>query len=199
VKAVAPGPALAENLGLWVDYTDAITLCAVHNASTGPAPTGTPPDARQSIADEFARQRTALERAITSSPLPVPEPDALPAHTARELGAAYEPYRRYYQTQQRDMQLAIAALRAKVRDTLARSSPALRHLAALDAAFEAILQERESRLLATVPKLLMRRFAHGLAGFGKELQTVLLAELDLRLQTTQGLLEALHQETSPIP
>ena len=139
---------------------------------------------------------------------PALEPDALAHSSARELSAAYDPFRRYYQTQQRDMQLAIAPLRGKVREALARSSPALRQLAALDATFDAILQERETRLLASVPQLLMRRFAHwhknppashAPSDFGTELQTVLLAELELRLQTTQGLIEAMQQEPASTP
>ncbi len=208
VKAPAPGHALAENLGLWVNYTDAITLCAVHNSSPGPAPAPATPGAGAALADAFERLRSGLEHSIRSSQPPALEPDALAHTSARELSAAYDPFRRYYQTQQRDMQLAIAPLRGKVREALARSSPALRQLAALDATFDAILQERETRLLASVPQLLMRRFAHwhknppashAPSDFGTELQTVLLAELELRLQTTQGLIEALQQEPASTP
>lgn len=210
IQPVAPGHALAEQLGQWVNYTDAITLCAVHNAGNANAtPTGAATPAHALAASEdFDRLRSGLEAAIRGSSLPPLEPQALEAGTARELSAAYEPFRRYYQTQQRDMQSAITPVRARVREVLARSSPALRQLAALDAAFDNILREREARLLTSVPQLLMRRFAHWVkahppkiasAGFGKELHTVLLAELELRLQTTRGLLEALHQEPLPTP
>lgn len=219
VKAAPTGVALAEHLGLWVDYTDAITLCAVHNAgaSSASAPPGAPAMGSTALAEEVKRLRAALEQSITSSSVPPLETDGSNIATARELGAAFEPYRRYYQAQQRDMQLAITALRAKVREALARTSPALRQLAALDAAFENILRERETRLLSGVPNLLRQRFAQWLktqtgapaaatrspkappTGFGKELHSVLLAELDLRLQTTQGLVEALHQEKPTTP
>jgi Protein of unknown function (DUF3348) len=42
VNAVAPGLAFAERLGLWVDYTHAITLYAVHNQSRPSSAVGTP-------------------------------------------------------------------------------------------------------------------------------------------------------------
>ena len=220
VKPVPHGAALAENLGLWVDYTDAILLCAVHNASPAPASaagTGTSAPAPASVAETFERQHAALEHAITQSQPPALDASAVASGSAREISAAFEPFRRYYQAQQRDMQAGINALRAKVREALARHSPALRQLATLDASFESILRERETRLLSGVPQLLRQRFIQWLktqtvepapAGrppratltpFGKELHTVLLAELDLRLQTTRGLVEALLQEKSPTP
>jgi hypothetical protein len=228
--------AFAERLGLWVDYTDAIALYAVHNASQAVPRTETTaaPSAESSavlgsgcvdIAADFARIRASLEQAISRSAvpkrgqtgvgLPMPGADA-PA----DLGSAYEPYRRYYLAQQRDMDLSVPPLRARVREVLAAAPGVLQQLAALDGAFENILSEREARLLATLPQLLKKRFAHlraqhqqtlvdtqqadrpeqwmqaggWLARFCHELQTVLLAELDLRLQPAVGLLEALHNE-----
>ena len=220
--------AFAEKLGLWVDYTDAIALYAVHNAgNTAPrvAPDAEQDGARGDVAADFARIRASLEQGIarTAAPkrgqsgvaLPVPADDA-----AADLGGVYESYRRYYQAHQRDMDLSVPPLRARVREELAAASPALQQLAALDGAFESILNDREARLLATVPQLLKKRFAHlrklhlqtleetqqpdrpdqwmhagaWLARFCDELQTVLLAELDLRLQPAVGLLEALQNE-----
>jgi hypothetical protein len=139
-----------------------------------------------------------------------------------EEARAYAPYRRYHQAIQRDLETKVGALRARVRDAVAQVSPTLRQLAALDGAFDTILCEREARLLATVPSLLEKRFqqllqAHQqaladrqqadsvelwmkpgawLARFCAELQSVLLAELDLRLQPSMGLLDALHHEKS---
>jgi hypothetical protein len=237
VEARAPGMALAERLGLWVDYTDAIALYAVHNVNTAApgeklAEDGTEVQADEpvDIADDFARIRASLEQQIarTAAPkrgqtgveLPMP-----PADMPTDLTSAYEPYRRYYLAHQRDMDLSVPPLRSRVREKLATMSPALQQLAALDGTFENILSEREARLLATLPKLLKRRFAHlrqqhqqtladtqqadkpsqwmmpgaWLARFCNELQTVLLAELDLRLQPAVGLLEALQNEkTKPI-
>lgn len=220
--------AFAEKLGLWVDYTDAIALYAVHNPGT--APCSEPQDeALVDIAEEFARIRASLEQAIcrTEAPkrgqsgveLPLPQGE-MPA----DLGSAFEPYRRYYLAHQRDMDLSVPPLRARVRETLARLSPALQQLAALDATFENILSEREAMLLAKLPQILRKRFAHlraqhqqtladtqqidkpsewmqpgaWLARFCNELQTVLLAELDLRLQPAVGLLEALQNEKNKL-
>ena len=210
--ATVPGTAFAERLGLWVDYTHAITLCAVHGASsTGPAGTAAPlPDATPlAWHAEFARLRAGLERAITSASLPQPEPATASqpdaeSLTARDITAAYEPYRRYYLAQQRDLELKVPPLRSRVREALAQGSPEQQQLAALDAALDGILGERETRLLAALPQLLKKRFAHllrsqALAPFGHELQTVLLAELDLRLQPALGLVEALQQETTRTP
>jgi hypothetical protein len=142
-----------------------------------------------------------------------------------ELTPAYEPYRRYYLAHQRDMDLSVPPLRSRVRERLATMSPALRQLAALDGTFENILCEREALLLAKLPQILKKRFAHlrlqhqqalmdtqqadtpelwmqpggWLARFCNELQTVLLAELDLRLQPAVGLLEALqHEKTNAL-
>lgn len=230
--AVDPGMAFAEKLGQWVDYSDAISLSAALTASA--TSTTSPPampseaqmNARLDAADAFARVRETLVASITKSAqsnlsgkraeLPAAEPGM------SDVAMSYEPYRRRYVALQRDMEAAIRPLRAQMRDVLTKASPALKALAALDAALDGILCEREGQLLATVPVLLNKRFtqllkAHQqalpvatqadspalwlrpggwLARFGHEFQTVLLAELDVRLQPTQGLMEALNNETT---
>jgi len=208
VEPIEPGIAFAQKLGQWVGITDAISLHAAHTA----IPTGklsvTPSGAGVAISEEFARMRSALEDSIKKRGLPV------------DVGTVYEPYRRYYLAHQRDMDLKVRSWRTKVREVLMKASPALTQLAALDAALDGILVARESKLLSTVPSLLEKRFeqllkAHQqrlmqtnqadhpdfwmkpggwLARFCNEIQTVLLAELDVRLQPTVGLLEALHNE-----
>lgn len=211
--AAAPATAFAQRLGLWVDYTNAITLCAVHNASSA-LPAGEASGANGDIGAAFARMRSSLEQAIGSS-MPVLDSSDFAPGAAIDINAAYEPYRRYYLAQQRDMEAQVGPMRARVREALAKASPALQQLVALDAALDAILLERESKLLNTLPLLLKKRFAHllkthrqalaeaqqpdqpdrwmqagaWLARFCQELQTVLLAELDLRLQPTLGLIE----------
>lgn len=137
-----------------------------------------------------------------------------------DITIAYEPYRRYCVAQQRDMGLSVRQLRIHARGVLAKASPALKTLADLDAAFDGVLSEREGKLLATVPRLLEQRFAQlyqnhqqgltdvqqednsavwmkpgaWLARFCQELQAVLVAELDVRLQPTRGLIEALDKK-----
>jgi hypothetical protein len=148
--------------------------------------------------------------------LPLPDPD-LPMNVA----AAYTPYRRFYELHQRDMELSIQSLRVNVRHVLVKTSPMLRKLADLDAAMEKMLRERESKQLAKVPVLLKKRFellfkehqqklaatqqadnpaewmkpGGWLARFCNEMQMLLLAELELRLQPTMGLIEASSEET----
>jgi hypothetical protein len=224
-QGVVPGIAFAEKLGLWLDLHDAINLCAAHNASATAAAPGAQTVASGAIGDEYTRIQAALVNSITQRGVPIPGRTriALPVPKPGESiedASAYESYRRYYLAHQRDMELRVRPLRAQVREVLTKASPALKKLAALDAVFDGILGDRESKLLATIPVLLEQRFqqlfqAHQqkladvqqddnpafwmktgawLARFCHELQTVLLAELDVRLQPTLGLIEAFNQE-----
>jgi hypothetical protein len=225
LETTGPAAAFGEKLGLWIGFTDAIALTAVHNTNTvEETPEAAQPVAGLSLGEEFAKVRASLESTITKSQAPntgrtraeltLPKLDG-PLDDVK----AYTPFRRYHQAHQRDMENNVRSLRAKVRDGVAKASPKLKQLIALDAAFDSILAEREGRLLATIPTLLEKRFNHlrkahlqtlrdqpqtddnpdlwmkpgaWLARFCTELQAVLLAELDLRLQPAVGLLEALH-------
>lgn len=134
-----------------------------------------------------------------------------------ESAADFAPYHRYYLAHQRDMNARIGPLRATVRTVLSEHAPDLKQLAALDAVLDQALAARERNVLATVPVLLGRRFTYlfaahqaarvdvqttddpqqwmrpggWLAVFCAEMQAVLLAELELRLQPTAGLIAAL--------
>lgn len=228
--------AFAEKLSRWIDIAGAIGLRASHSAPSAATqlpttactdtPSNTPVAAstasRLSAHVKEVQQalQSAMATSLSASPgsgrsrqsLPAPKPDMPP-----ELAAAYEPYRRYYQAQQREMDLKIAPLRSQLREALAGGSAAQRQLASMDAALDKILGVQEARLLAGVPTLLEQRFRHlrsthqqalaeagqadpisrwmkpggWLAQFCQELHRVLLAELDLRLQPTLGLLDAL--------
>ncbi|UUZ72624.1 DUF3348 domain-containing protein [Polaromonas sp. P1(28)-8] len=146
---------------------------------------------------------------------PVPQPEA-----ATETDAGYAPYHQRYLDQQRHMALRIDALRAHARQAIAKVSPQLGQLATFDAVMDQMFGGREQKLLSTVPVLLERRFGHlrktrqlgldaaqqqdALASwrqpggwldvFGKEMQEVLLAELEVRLQPVVGLIEAFSNE-----
>ena len=148
--------------------------------------------------------------------LPLPKPGVEP-----EIAAAYGPYRRFHLALQTEMEAGVRALRGSLRRALAPASARLRRLAILDEALDRVLAARERQLLATtLPALLEKRFekllaAHRqtlidgeqaddpglwmqpggwLATFRDELQSVLIAELDLRLQPALGLVEAWHDE-----
>jgi hypothetical protein len=149
--------------------------------------------------------------------LPTPQ-----SNTSIEEASLYTPYRRYHQNHQRNLEQAVRGLRNNVRTAVAKASPKLRQLAMLDASYEGILQEREANLLSTIPTLFERHFhqlrkAHQkrmvesqqtdspllwlapgawLTQFLQNLHAALLDELDLRLQPTLGLLEALTTENT---
>lgn len=250
MDALAGHDAFAEKLGQWIQVSGAIALRAAHGAGAVPHAQPVAQAAGQTagqtdIAAHFAQVRSALEQtlsnATSSTPQTKPGNTRSALHGSRatntglpgrampwpkkdvplEIAGAYAPYLRYYQTQQREMDLKVKPLRAQVREVVGSASAPLGQLAALDAAMETLLAERESLLLAKVPTLMEERFkqlrtAHQeallraqqddrtelwtqpggwLARFCTELQNVLLAELDLRLQPTVGLLEALHNET----
>jgi hypothetical protein len=112
------------------------------------------------------------------------------------------------------MEAAVAPLRRRLRATLEGASPALARLAALDAVMEQVVGAQERALLATVPLKLEQHFARlrqadreacapdaepppipstdWLDTFSQDMRDLLLAELDLRLQPVEGLLEALR-------
>jgi hypothetical protein len=210
--------AFAERLGLWLDFADAIALHAAHGDASATAQRADRA-ASTALADEFATARAAWAKSIAAGCSPQAAKWAAAAADSDEA-AAYEPYRRYYSAQQGEMEMAIRPWRSKARQALAQAGGKLGQLAALDGALDKILGARERQLLATVPALLEKRFtllasAHRqrlaaagladdparwdapggwLADFGKELAAVLLAELDLRLQPTVGLIEALSNE-----
>lgn len=148
-------------------------------------------------------------------PVRIPFPAPLPNATA-ESAADFSPYHRYYLAHQRDMNAAITALRANARKALAAQSTAGKQLAELDSAFEQFLATRERNLLANIPILLAKRFAQRYAehraaqpegtaddpaawtqtgswleAFCHDAQTVLHAELELRLKPVAGLIAAL--------
>jgi hypothetical protein len=132
-----------------------------------------------------------------------PAPDDFPALRQRFIGC------------QRAMETSIPPLRRRIRSTLAGAAPALARLADLDAVMEQVVGDQERALLATLPSRLERRFerlrqagagssraddaapadapaAPWLDVFRREMREVLLAELDLRLQPVEGLLDALR-------
>jgi hypothetical protein len=221
---------LAERLGLWLGWADAISLSTALNAApSADASNGTPVLAGDA-AKACARVRADLSRAIatdevfTAGPVaPFPKPGAPAAEVPPGNDKAdFSPYRRSYAAHQRAMESSIAPLRAQVRSALGRCSPALGRLAALDEVMDGVMASHERTLLAGVPSLLEKRFRHlrkappaaaandddgggpatpdaWLAGYRRDMQGVLLAELDIRLQPVEGLIDALGQEITRQP
>ncbi len=221
LEAAEPTGEFAEGLGQWVHFTDAIALSSVLESGMATVPEQSPAlreAAGTRLTAEFERIRAFMANSITKScspkggsthiQLPLADPEL-----------TYAPYRRFYEAHQRDMELSVEPLRVNLRAALAKASPRLRKLAELDFVTDKFLRARESQMLARVPVLLQKRFlaqyavhqeqlsASGqadnpaawmhaggwLANFCQDLQTLLLAEADLRLQPSAGLLEAFNQ------
>lgn len=201
VEVETPRQDFAERLGLWLNALDAVRLDGALQsikalAPQKPANSLPAAAALAAVQDALQRTRTALAAAITAAST------GLPGH---EEG--YGPYHRRHADQQRQMELKVGQLRAQVRQTVSKASPALRQLATLDAVMEQMLAAREQKLLSSAPVFLERRFRQwreaeaGAApeGFAQEWREVLLAELDLRLQPVVGLMEALGAEPGTKP
>jgi hypothetical protein len=199
-------PTLAERLGRWLNWTDAIALSAALNAGMAAATSdadSTRLPAQSAVFDDSARLRAALVLRFTVT-APGTAGAARPATPSPGAacgdGIDFSPYRRAYHGHQRAMEADIAGLRVKLRAALAGQSPGLARLAALDAALEGALRAQERQLLATVPDWLERHFERlqqapaeqGLTRFAADMQAVLLAELALRMQPIEGLLATLR-------
>jgi hypothetical protein len=128
-----------------------------------------------------------------------------------EMPVDFATYRQRYTKCQLAMETQIVPLRRRLRGTLADRSPALAKLAELDSVMEQVVGAQERALLSTVAGRLEPRFdqLRGTPGdtssdaaprgprsepwlecFHGEMRSLLLAELDLRLQPVEGLLEA---------
>ena len=166
-----PKQTFAERLGEWLDFKDALALYSALNSAAVGAPSRAAPAA--ALCGQLVQVRGELAAAVaaagttqpggTNLALPTPLPNAAP-----ESAADFAPFHRYYLAHQRAMAAAVSPLRASARAALAGRSAALRQLAALDAVLDQALAAREASLLATVPVLLGKRFAHLYAAHRRE-------------------------------
>jgi hypothetical protein len=201
-----PAQSLADRLSQWLGWTDAIALSTAL-ATDPPAMSGAR-SAPRDVEEECARVRTSLAGAFARD-----EAAARRRHRAPVQPSPDEPlidyaeFRQRYVSLQQAMESDIGALRTRLRSMLAARSPDMARLAVVDAVMEQALSARERGLLANVPALLGKHFerlksAHAslqtsaahtwLDVFRKDLQSVLLAELDVRFQPIEGLLAALR-------
>ena len=218
--AGAPQPPrqdVAERLGEWLGVRDAITLDAAHRAiqvlpgqwSARRGRAGAAGAA--ALEQEVQRVRATLVQAIMAPPGPppvarrgrhaLPPVEGDPASAPEPDGAAaFAPLRKRCADLQRQMDLRIDALRAHGRKQLTACGPRLAQLAALDAVMQQMLGERTQKALAALPALLEQRCTSSSAGAAAEakaweqdMQDLLLAELETRLEPVVGLMEALRQ------
>jgi hypothetical protein len=155
---------VGERLGQWLDFRQAIPLHALLQSGeppATPAPTRAVADAATVRAHVDKTRALLSESILRAAPVPgtprIPLPTNAPERPLK-LAQAWEPYRRYASTHQRQMESCIETLRTQVRATVAHGGAALHHLALLDAAYEQALREREARLLASLPAKLEVRF-----------------------------------------
>lgn len=215
-------PALADRLGQWLHWTDANALSmALDDVPAAPAVPAWP-DAGSGEAKALAQLRRsqvagiAQDSALVAPVAPAARPAAPPRRGAPVPTAPEEPLdaaalRRRYQGRQQAMANAIEPLRARIRRAMDETSAPLAKLAALDAVMERVLAPRERALLGAIPVLLEQHFERllqaanaaeadaaralrsALGTFGPQMQAVLQAELDVRLQPVEGLMAALNE------
>lgn len=163
---------------------------------------------------QYLIEHFVSSEASTRIKLPVPK-----AGAQREELMDYEPYQRFYAIRQREMASRVQRLRVDVRESVSGLSPELAQLSVLDTALDEMFSQHSQKSFSAIPRLLEKRFRHLLdehqqayigqetddperwvqAGgwlekFYVEMQGLLLAELDVRLQPVLGLVEALNNE-----
>lgn len=164
----------------------------------------------------------------TTPGLPVLEPGQKP-DTGNQAAPDVAPYLNFYLARQRELAAATRQLRTKVRNAVATTSPAMAHLAQLDTVFDHTLAGYSSQSFATLPALVEKRFhtlwqgrqqmnfdqqdqapaqspeqdwtkpGGWLHQYCQEMQMLLLAELEVRLEPAMALLDAFTHEVSHTP
>ncbi|MCZ4317111.1 DUF3348 family protein [Comamonadaceae bacterium G21597-S1] len=204
----------------WTDAIALSQVLADGPGAAHPAVTPSSAAAPRQLRAQCARVRKDLADAIAGDALlrDAADPPRTVATGAAAAGAAkidYSAYRRQYRAHQHTMEDRIGNLRAAVRKAMAGLSPAQVRLAALDAVLDRALSPQLRRQLEQVPLMLEKTFQarhkaaaatlpdqeadlnplppqpHPVDAVGPTLQRVLLAELELRLQPVQGLIDAL--------
>ncbi len=224
VAASEAPDAFAQRLAQWFDWTHAFSLsAALSDASVrSDVPAFGGLGALGADEREFARVRSALAKTIADAPAGGAEPRRIDRPLAgavvpTEVPADFATYRQRYAKCQLAMETQIVPLRRRLRSTLADRSPALAKLAELDSVMEQVVGAQERALLATVAGRLEPRFDQWrgaqddtpsdvpsqpgpwLERFRQEMRSLLLAELDLRLQPVEGLLEACRKSNPNSP
>ena len=209
----ASGPGLSGRLGQWFDWNRAVVLS---RALDGRLPEPAAHDI--SVPEDDPATSCARVRATQAGAI-VDDGAAVLARVRERCDSSgdapdYAPFRQFHLARQRSMQAATGQLRGRLRDQLARGPAELARLAEVDAVMELTLSPREQALLAGVPAMLGEQFerlrlAQASAGaaaapahpwldaFSRDMQAVLLAELDVRFHPIQALLAALDPQTLP--
>ena len=214
----------ADRLGSLIDFSDSIILSAAHLNLPTMAYEPTDDSTRNVNEEFLKIRSGLVQNIIRSTtpdaePGRIKLPSLARGATPEEV-LDFEHYHRFYALHQREMDLKIQHLRQQVRDEIATISPGLAQLAVLDGAISDTLLVHTRRFLAVVPRLLEKRFQQlrqnhqgpqgelalednpdnwlrpggWLARVYRDIQGLLLAELDVRIQPVMGLIEALNKE-----
>ncbi|NYT59599.1 DUF3348 domain-containing protein [Alcaligenaceae bacterium] len=212
-----PSQSPPDRLSHWLGWSDAIALAG---ALGGAAPVVSHTASSLNGTQEYDRVHKALSDLIVAVNAPAPArhrtrqpPAARPGGTVSAATIEFSTYRQRYIALQQTMETRCTDLRARLRKMLASRSSAMARLAAVDAVMEQALNEREFCVLARIPVLLEGHFKRlkqaaldheveprlesagqanaWLNAFHEDMQNVLFAELDIRLQPAQGLQAAL--------
>ena len=205
IDSPAAAPSLLEGLGRWLGWRQAIPLSAVLQQAA-PGTAAALPASRAKCTGEQANVKT-LQHKLNHVQTDLTQAIMTDRDTAHEDGHDFLPFRRRCLNLQQAMADAVRPLREQLRAQVARLSPAMAQLAALDAVVAQALAPREQALLALLPVLLEKHFLRlrsaplqaepkpWLDTFRDDMHQLLMAELSLRLQPSLGLLEALRGET----
>ncbi|SAK99656.1 hypothetical protein AWB81_05772 [Caballeronia arationis] len=213
------GQSLSDRLSQWLGWTDAIALSTALNGDLPAGVAGARADG-SAEESECARLRASLAKTIAGDSTFAARRRR--EESTADGAVDYAVFRQRYLSLQQTMETGIGSLRGRLRAKLAGRTPGMTRLAMVDAVMEQALGAREHTLLATVPGLLGKHFERlrqagqaaladaevaGTTGsadgapatpgawldvFRKDMQSVLLAELDVRIQPVEGLLAALR-------
>ncbi|MGH8079147.1 MAG: DUF3348 domain-containing protein [Lysobacter sp.] len=207
---------LSDRLSEWIDWTQAVALSTALERKPSAAPSEHRP-ASGAEDKACAQVRAALTHAIDGDPAFSASGSQTTAQSGDAQAADYAFFRQRYLVLQQSMDAAIGRLRERLRDALIANAPGMARIAAMDAVMERALSRRERTLWTAAPVLLGQHFERlrqvaqqaaadadacgdaprvggdaWLEGFRNDMRSVLLAELDVRLQPAEGLLEALR-------
>lgn len=217
---IPSSPGLAQLLGDEIDLADSITLASALTSLDRARPMGNA--SMEAPQRQFLNARAGMLRLIANcfEPGEAPAPYPLPQPTTETLSdpaEGFKPLQRFYSLLQSELDHRASTLRRSLRAAMGYEGPALIKLAALDRIIDDTLGDYSRRVLATVPKLLGEHFrrqreiflqsddaaqqtrpadwmqADGwMHDFYRDMQTLLLTELDFRLLPARALLDSLQ-------
>ena len=214
----------AQRLGLLVDLADSVTLSeslrGLHRIAYE-ATSISQTEVQQEFLKQRKAAIKAITRSFEVRPglvpfkLPIPKADF-----TIEEASKFEPYQRFYTLHQSEIEFKTQKLRTNIRQQISGYSFGLAQLAELDQTLSKSMTLHTRKRFSVVPKLLKLRFEQllkvhlqnvdvsevedhpvnwakpgaWLSQFYEEMQQLLLAEVEIRMQPALGLVEAFNEE-----